>query len=172
MLGWPAGISQEAQSLLDNLTALDEALVKADLSAAKDAAEALHESQHDLSAATYDWLGTQNATVSNVGAVLGVIDLVDTAGFHGMSQAHAAATSFADIPSSDGRTIKHVLAAAKTVAWPADIKTEAEAFIHDLAEHDATMDAADLAKCQVAAEAVHHTQHDFSQAVYGWAASQ
>ncbi|MEE8443543.1 MAG: hypothetical protein V3S37_07320, partial [Dehalococcoidia bacterium] len=170
-LGWPTDISQEARALLDTLAALDEALIKADLAAAKEAAEEVHSTQHDLSVATYDWLGNQKTTGSDVSAVLGAIDLIDTAGFHGMSGAHGAATSHEEISTRDGGTIKHVLAAADAVMWPSDIQAEAQVFLHDMAEHDAAMDAADLTRCQAAAEAIHHTQHDLSQAVYGWLAS-
>jgi hypothetical protein len=172
VLDWPEDISKEAGTLLADLAALDDALTGGDLAAAKEAAESVHSTQHDLSMAAYDWLGTQQAAAGGVGAVMAAIDLIETAGFHDMATSHAAVSTHAEIPPDDARIIKQVLAAARAVAWPAATADAAQAFIGALAEHDAAMVAADLARCQAAAEEVHQVQHDLSEAVYAWLAAQ
>jgi hypothetical protein len=54
---WPQELTNEYAAFAKDLEGLEAALAKNDLQAAIEAAEAVHETQHDLSKACYAWLG-------------------------------------------------------------------------------------------------------------------
>jgi plastocyanin len=107
----------------------------------------------------------QGATIV---AVQSFIDMVDSAGFHGMAESIAAG----EVSSRYLGTVQNVLAVVESVYWPNSLLAEAAAFsssLNDLADdlsdndEEAAIDSSDEA---------HHTQHDLSHAAYHWLSNQ
>lgn len=141
-----------------------------DLEAARAAAEAVHDSQHDLSEATYAWLGAHpgmsHASEAVVAACsLKAQDIIDSAGFHDMAKELAEAT---EINPRYASKVGSVLAAVRVAAWDSGLRTDLATVVADLEALKAALDAADLEAARAAAEAIHDSQHDLSDATYAW----
>jgi hypothetical protein len=59
---WPEELAAPQQQLVAALTALETALIGNQLPEAQQAAETVHEAEHDLSQATFAWLATRVTT--------------------------------------------------------------------------------------------------------------
>ena len=121
--------------LTEDLEALRTALVATDLPAAQAAAHEAHETNHDLSAAAYEWLGEQD------GATL-------------MSSL---------ISSRTLGTVRNVNTAISAVPWEGELHELAETAEADLSALAAALAANDAVASAEATEYVHHAQHDFSR---------
>jgi hypothetical protein len=170
---WEVSLQALATGLADELSALEAALRAGDLETARTAAEAVHDAQHDLSVETYAWL----ATVKPVGAeerdaavvsIIAAIDVIDSAGFHGMAKDLAEATEVN--PRLAGTTEK-ALVAANLAGWGSDLRAEADRLKADLNALLVALKAGDLETARSAAEAIHDSQHDASKATYAWLAT-
>jgi heme/copper-type cytochrome/quinol oxidase subunit 2 len=165
---WPGEVASQAQTFLADAKALVEALNTADLEASIAAAEAIHGSQHDLSHEIYHWLGGQGASAIGVGAIVSAIDIIDSSGFHGMSEEIEAAAGMKDISPRNLGTVESALAAAGLVNWPAGLLDFADDFIASASSLALALESGDLESAKEAAGDVHHSQHDLSNAVYAW----
>lgn len=167
---WPAAVSTELDVFMADLAALKAALEADDLEQARTASQAIHGSQHDLSNAVYAWLGaepsgTHGSVDLDLACTIAALDIVDSAGFHGIATDLAEAT---EISSRLAGSMGKVLSAARAAAWPADVRVEASQFIADLTALKAALEADDLEQARTASEAIHGSQHDLSKATYGW----
>jgi hypothetical protein len=166
---WPVALDEEVRQFTGDLTALQAALEAGNLEASRLASEAIHGSQHDLSKAVYRWLGGRyggtTASATAIAGTLAVIDMIDSAGFHGIATDMATAT---EIPARLGGKMTNLVLAALATQWPAAVSTDAAAFIADVGALADALEAADLEDSRLASEAVHGSQHDLSKAVYQW----
>jgi heme/copper-type cytochrome/quinol oxidase subunit 2 len=172
VVNWPVAFSVNAETFFADATALVEALGGGDLEACKEAAAAIHASQHDLSHAAYHWLGENSGSATGIGAVISAIDIIDTVGFHGMQEEIQAAQSMAQVSPRDLGRVQNAMIAAQLIAWPSALADPAQAFIADTQSLAEALEAGDLAAAQTAVGGVHHTQHDLSHAVYEWLGEQ
>jgi hypothetical protein len=165
---WPVALDEEVRQFTGDLTALQAALEAGNLEASRLASEAIHGSQHDLSKAVYRWLGGRyggtTASATAIAGTLAVIDMIDSAGFHGIATDMATAT---EIPARLGGKMTNLVLAALATQWPAAVSTDVAAFIADLGALADALEAADLEDSRLASEAVHGSQHDLSKAVFG-----
>jgi heme/copper-type cytochrome/quinol oxidase subunit 2 len=107
--------------------------------------------------------------------VLAVIDLVDSAGFHGMAEEIEAAESVEDVNPRSLGTVENVLTAARAVAWSDELTESVDTFTGSLetlaAALGGTVGGTDLEGMKEAAGPVHETQHGLSHDVYQWLAT-
>jgi cytochrome c oxidase subunit 2 len=169
---WPSEISADAELFIADAGTLVDALGAADLVASQTAAEAIHGSQHDLSYGVYHWLGEQSGSADGTGAVIAVIDIIDSAGFHGMQEEIEAAQSMEDVSPRDLGKVQNAIAAAELVTWPGSLNDAAQDFLADAQVLADALDQGDLAAAQAAAGGIHHTQHSLSNEVYAWLSEQ
>lgn len=105
---------------------------------------------------------TPNEQVVNV---LVAVDIIDSAGFHGIATDLAEAT---EISSRLAGTMGKVLTVASAASWPPALDAEVNRFIADLSALKIALESDDLPLARSASEAVHGSQHDLSNAAYGW----
>ena len=98
------------------------------------------------------------------GVLLGTY-VVDSFGFHAMEEAYADAT---EVGERDAGNISKVIAAIDAVEWPDDLTDPVATLRTDLTGLVAALEAGDLEASREGFAAVHSSQHDFSNAVYGW----
>lgn len=172
---WPAELEEPLGAFVADVEALKAALDAEDLAAAATAAEPVHDTQHDLSEATYEWLDAQAGKLVSVSPhgmmaiSMGAIDIVDSSGFHDMAKELAEATEIN--PRLAGKVGK-ALTVATVAAWAEDVHEPLDTLLADLETLKAALEAGDLDGARAAAEAVHDSQHDFSVAVYAWLGTQ
>lgn len=172
---WPAELEEPLGALVADIEALKAALDAEDLPGSAAAAEPLHDTQHDLSDATYEWLDAQAGklvSVSDHGRMavsMAAIDIVDSSEFHDMAKELAEATEVN--PRYAGKVGK-ALTAANVASWASDVNEPLDGMLADLETLKTALEAGDLEGSRTAAEAVHDSQHDFSQAVYAWLGTQ
>jgi hypothetical protein len=160
--------------LTADLTRLETALKAGDLAGARDASEAVHDSQHDFSKGVYTWLAARAGELGDdaediVLGSMAAIDLIDAAGFHDMAKAMAQAT---EVNARDATTVANVLAATRATTWPEALKAEQVKFVADAETLKRSIDGKDLAAARTAAEAIHDSQHDLSKGFYAWLGKQ
>jgi hypothetical protein len=170
---WTDELVPAAETLLAALSALADALEADDLVAARAAAEATHDAEHDFIDAGYAWLrdaGPPDVADSGAAplAVLAAIDVVDGVGFHDL--AHDVATASEPNPRW-GRSAERALIALGAVAWPAPLDDDAASLAVDIQAFLDALGADDLAAAGAVAEALHDGQHDLSEAAYDWLAA-
>ncbi len=98
--------------------------------------------------------------------ILAAIDLVDSAGFHGMSEALAGG----ELSGRELGRVQKVLTALDVVAWPHELEETVGALMGDLGALAAALEAEDVNAAAEAAHAVHESQHGFSHDVYAFLA--
>ncbi|GAB4325431.1 MAG: hypothetical protein Kow0010_07930 [Dehalococcoidia bacterium] len=165
---WSPDLAAEGSKLTSDLEDLLAALESGDVAAAAAAAEAVHDSQHDASKATYAWLAEHHASMSHDDPTLAyacavkVVDAIDGVGFHDMARELAEATEIN--PRYAGR-VANALAVMHREAME-----DAAAFDHLRETMQSLYDAlvaGDLDAARELSETVHEAQHDFSGAMYG-----
>jgi len=165
---WPAELADVQKSFSFDVESLIAALDAADLEGAKVTSDAIHGSQHDLSHDSYEWLGSRVGTASGNDAILAALDIIDSSGFHGISEAIEEATKFEDISSRTKGTVEKALTAANAVTWPKELAEVQALFVADAEALIAALDGADLAGAKEASHGIHGTQHDLSHEAYEW----
>lgn len=169
---WPGALTVERDALVGSLETLLSALQNEDLQAARSASEAIHDTQHDMSKATYAWLKTVPSidpadTDLAIVSVIAAVDVIDAAGFHDMSKDLAGAT---EINPRYAGTVERALTAARLAGWSGDVVGPANQMVADLETLLSALEAGDLPAAAAAAEAIHDSQHDASSAAYAWLA--
>lgn len=182
-VAWPADLEAEVEAFAADLEALEAALVANDVKASALAADAAHETQHDLSQAAFGWLGDQSHDFTAMGMMMGSMPMgravttglqsaqayIDGAGFHDMAEDLESATEIN--PRYLGR-VRNVMAVMRMVPWPEEVAAEQVGLLTVLEELEAALVSNDVEAARTGAEAVHDTQHDLAQAVYAWLAAQ
>lgn len=168
LAGWGSDLRAEGERVTADLNALLVALKSEDVKASAEAAEAVHDSQHDASKATYAWLATNHPGMSHASDVLATacsfkaVDAVDSVGFHDMAKELAEATEI------NPRYAGKVANALAVVSF--DAGSDAEGLNHMsevMTELHEALVAGDLEAARQLAEEVHDAQHDFSNEMYG-----
>lgn len=107
------------------------------------------------------------AVVAPVAVALGM-DVAGSAGFHGMAEALAQGTLE---PTYEPR-VRHVLAALKALPWPEALRHVLEAVVKDAESLAGALASGDVGAAAAAGEALHSSQHHFSDAAREWLAQQ
>lgn len=107
----------------------------------------------------------QGATIV---AVQSSIDMIDSAGFHGIATDIAAG----EISSRFLGTVQNVLTVVESVDWPNSLLTEAASFRSALSDLADDLSDNDEEAAINSSAAAHHTQHDLSQGAYHWLSTQ
>lgn len=166
---WPEAIRAEEASFVTDAQALKDSLDRKDLTQARTAVEAVHDSQHDLSQAFYAWLGKQPRLTHRAGAVhadlctLKVTDMVNSAGFHDMAKDLAQAT---DINARYAGKVENTVRAMMVMTWSAGDSAAAAKLTEIMESLHQALAAGDLAKARTYSEEIHDAQHDFANGVY------
>ncbi len=117
-VSWPEELHEIEAVFASDAEALIAALDAADLDGAKTAVTAIHSSQHDLSHDAFVWLGSQEGEASGVTAVMAAQDIIDSTGFHAMSEAINEAATIGDVSSRTKGNVEKALTAANAVSCP------------------------------------------------------
>ena len=107
--------------------------------------------------------------VAGQAQVLGVltgIDFVDTAGFHGMSEALGEG----EMTGRELGSVDKVITAITSISWPHELEETTASFLADLEALAAGLEAEDVDAAAEAAHTVHESQHGFSHDVYAFLA--
>ncbi len=104
------------------------------------------------------------AKQAQAAAVLTAIDFVDTAGFHGMSEA----LEEGEFTGREAGAVEKVMTAMTAIAWPHELEEIGAAFLADLEALHEALEAEDVEGSAAAAHTVHESQHDFSHDVYAF----
>ncbi len=105
-------------------------------------------------------------------AVIAAIDIIDSTGFHGISEEIEAANSMEDISSRTKGKVENAVTISSAVTWPDELTEVEAAFIADAEGIIEALDSADLEAAKGYSLSAHGTQHDLSHETYEWLASQ
>jgi len=179
---WPADLSAEQQKFVADLKALEAALVANKPADALKMADAVHESEHDLTQATFAWLGEQKSaqmdifkTPGDVNYLLGSIGVqsaqtyIAGAGFHEIAEQLDKTST---IQPEYLSTVRNALTVVNATPWPADLSAEQQKFVADLKALEAALVANKSADAVKAADALHESEHDLTQATFAWLGEQ
>lgn len=169
---WPDAVAPAAEALIDELRSLADAAAAEDLEAARAAAEAIHDTEHDLREAASGWISTVSPTDpadfdAAVVSVLTAIDVIDQSAFHALAEDVAKAT---EVSPRWQEVAEGALSALHLAGWPVDAAAQEEAMETALREFADAVAAGDLSAAALAAESLHDTQHELSEAAYAWLA--
>ncbi len=103
-----------------------------------------------------------------VAQILAAIDIIDTTGFHDMSEEIEAAQTMAEVSPRNLGKVQKALIVTLAVAWPKDLAGAAVLFEDSAQALVDALTSEDLAAAKTAAAEVHNTQHDLSHVVYEW----
>lgn len=173
---YPDPASEALAAFQESAEALVAALEAGDLEAAQAAVAEAHHTQHELSGQAFAWLSGQDAEPGEgllaVVSVLGAQDVVDSAGFHGMSEEIVGASSMEDISPRNVGTLKNALAASRAAAYPEALGEELAAFQADAQALIKALESGELEAAKEVAEAIHASQHSLSSAAFAWLGEQ
>src|SRR3990170_3763276 len=163
----------ELKAALEELRELERALKAGDKTAAAEAAEMLHDVEHEFTEATYAWLAGQAGKLSGAEdtllSLLAVIDLADGVGFHGLAGTLAKAT---EVNPKDAESVSNFVVALRAASWPDTVKSQHAKFVTDIEALKTALTGKNLAAAQAAAEAAHDSEHELSEAFFAWMAKQ
>lgn len=114
--------------------------------------------------AVLDEAAFSDASGRALGALVGVF-VVDSFGFHDMEETYGEAT---EVNERDAGRVAKIILAVDSVDWPDQLGEAVAAFRADVVEVYQAIQASDLNGVRHGLEGVHATQHDLSNAVYGW----
>lgn len=100
--------------------------------------------------------------------VVAAIDVIDTAGFHMMSEAIENGT----IEPTYLQTVDKVLSVSKSTVWPQSLSEAAATFNRDLGTLKQGLEENNLDLAIEGVEALHASQHDLSMKAYAWLGGQ
>lgn len=101
--------------------------------------------------------------------LIATMDVIDTAGFHGMDEDLQKAS---EINPRYLGTVRKVERAVVGTTWPEELKEKADAFLAALHQFEAVLDAEDLVAAKGAATEAHETQHELSEAAWPYVAGE
>lgn len=168
---WPDDLAGAASAFTSDLAALAAALQANDVAVAAEVGGAVHGTQHDLSHDVYHWLGEQVAQTDQLEAIAAAIDIIDSGGFHGMSEEIAGAESMEDVSPRNLGRVENALAAARVVEWPESLHDAFAAFSSDAEDLASALENGDLELAKEASHAIHESQHGLSNGAYEYLAA-
>jgi hypothetical protein len=179
---WPTDLSSEQQKFVADLKALEAALIANRPADALKAADAVHESEHDLTQATFAWLGEQKSAQMDIFKTPGDVDyLLGSIGVQS-AQMYIAGASFHELAEQLEQTstiqpeylstVRNALTVINAIPWPTDLSSEQQKFVVDLQALEAALVANTPADATKAADAVHESEHDLTQATFAWLGEQ
>jgi len=181
---WPPDLSAEQQKFATDLQALEAALVANKPAEALKAAEAVHESEHDLTQASFAWLGEQKHDFDSIMGMMGGDKMMQGVMVTGVqsAQTYIAGAGFHEIAEQLDKTgtiepaylgtVRNTLTVLNATPWPPDLSAEQQKFATDLQGLEAALVGNKSADAVKAADAVHESEHDLSQASFAWLGEQ
>ncbi|MCB0167219.1 MAG: copper chaperone PCu(A)C [Anaerolineae bacterium] len=170
---WPADLNPQAEQLQTVLAQYADALSNDDLDTAKRLAAETHQVQHTLSQAIEAWLANTPAHADMMNdneqsrqfQVTVAAYLMDMAGFHALDE---RLNDQGQIEAGDAGMVNRVNRVLAVVAWPAELKAQAEQLESVLAQYADALGNDDLDTAQPLATEAHEAQHDLSHAIGSW----
>lgn len=167
---WDPSLAHGVEELEAALEEFHAGLLAGDAEAALAGAVAVHEAQHHFSPAVYAWLSEQRPGHDDASVLvtsLAAIDIVDSAGFHGMGDSISEA---GEISGRNASTVGNVLVVVNAARWPEDASAGAEALATALGETATQMELGDIDATLEGLHAIHEAQHELSHGFYAWLA--
>lgn len=169
---WSEELEHGAFEMIEALQELKAALDEGNAELAVAAVGLVHEAQHHFSPEVYKWVAEQHLETDADGAILvtglAAVDIVDAAGFHGISEDLAEAT---EVNTRLAARVHNVQVAVEAAVWPSDLQSDVDAFVAALESLHEAIEAEDLEAARAASAAVHDVQHGFSGGWYDWLAA-
>jgi hypothetical protein len=164
---WPEELHEQAETFIASLGDFATALGDDKVDDAITLSETVHDAQHELSHAIDDWMASATATTTEADPfnVSVAQYFLDSAGFHGMSEALAETKT---IDASYVSTVNRVKKVLDQTTWPEELHEQAETFIASLGEFATALGDDKVDDAIPLSETVHDAQHDLSHAIDEW----
>jgi hypothetical protein len=167
---WPEELHEQAQAFIISLGDFATALSDNKVEEAIAASDTVHDAQHELSHAIDHWTETAQPIAMDADPFKVSVAqyFLDSAGFHGMSEALSSTKTIDPTYASIVTRTKKVL--AQTV-WPAELNEQAQAFIKSLGDFATALGDNKVDEAITLSDTVHDAQHELSHAIDDWMAN-
>ena len=153
--------------MIANLGLFSDALASNNVADAVALSDTVHEEQHDLSSAIVSWVSTfadSDTAVDSFGVTIAQF-VLDSAGFHGISE---DLTTTQTIDSTSNSIVKRVKKVLENTTWPTELDTNAQALIVSLGLFSTALAANNVADAVIFAETIHEDGHALSGSIDIW----